>query len=189
MTLHPKFDAPASRPDSARHSAEARHTPTPSDGGVATEEDEAWMAIALAEADRAAEHGDVPIGAVIVDAEGGLLAVGRNRRELTGDPTAHAEIDALRRAATHLGHWRVEGTLYVTLEPCVMCAGALVNARIRRVVYGALDPKGGATESLFRVGDDPRLNHRFSITSRVRHDECVQRLRDFFGKLRADGQK
>lgn len=151
--------------------------------------DEEWMDLALAEADRAAAYGDVPIGAVLIDAEGRLLAEGRNRREQLGDPTAHAELDALRRASQRLGHWRVEGTLYVTLEPCMMCAGALINARVRRVVYGALDPKAGATESLFSVGSDPRLNHRFQIQSGVRQEQCVARLRDFFSQLRASGQK
>lgn len=152
-------------------------------------DDEKWMELALAEADRAAKDGDVPVGAVIVDADGDLLSEGRNRRELEGDPTAHAEIDALRRAAKRLGHWRVEGTLYVTLEPCLMCAGALVNARIRRVVYGALDPKAGATESLYSVGSDARLNHHFDVTSGILKEECVERLQNFFQRLRAQGQK
>jgi tRNA(adenine34) deaminase len=147
------------------------------------------MGLALAEADRAALAGDVPIGAVIVDRDGHLLAEGRNRRELEGDPTAHAEVDALRRAATRVGHWRIEATLYVTLEPCLMCSGALVNARIQRVVYGALDPKAGATESLYQVGSDTRLNHQFEITSGVRREECIQRLQAFFRKLRAQGEK
>jgi tRNA(adenine34) deaminase len=152
-------------------------------------DDEKWMTLALAEADRAAKAGDVPVGAVIVDADGDLLSEGRNRRELEKDPTAHAEIDALRRAAQRLGHWRVEGTLYVTLEPCLMCAGALVNARIRRVVYGALDAKAGATESLYSVGRDERLNHRFDVTSGILKEECVARLQTFFQRLRAQGQK
>lgn len=151
--------------------------------------DEKWMNLALAQADRAAASGDVPVGAIIVDQAGDLLSEGRNRRELEGDPTAHAEIDALRRASKRLGHWRIEGTLYVTLEPCVMCAGALIAARVRRVVYGALDPKAGATESLFSLGNDERLNHRFEVTSGVLRDECVQRLQSFFRKLRAEGQK
>jgi len=154
-----------------------------------TDLDETWMRLALAEADRAAQAGDVPVGAVIVGDDGVLLAEGRNRREQEGDPTAHAEIDALRRAAQRLGHWRVEGTLYVTLEPCVMCAGALVNARVKRVVYGALDPKAGATESLFSVGSDPRLTHRFEIRRGVLEEECVARLQAFFAQLRALGKK
>ncbi len=151
--------------------------------------DEKWMNLALAEADRAAAQGDVPVGAIVLDTEGHLLSEGRNRREAEGDPTAHAEVDALRRAAHRQGHWRLEGTLYVTLEPCLMCAGALLNSRISRVVYGALDAKAGATESLFSVGNDQRLNHRFQITSRVRHDECAARLRDFFRALREQGKK
>lgn len=151
--------------------------------------DETWMKLALAQADSAAASGDVPVGAVIVDRNGDLLSEGRNRRELEGDPTAHAEIDALRRASKRLGHWRIEGTLYVTLEPCVMCAGALVASRILRVVYGALDPKAGATESLFSIGNDERLNHRFEITSGILQDECVERLQSFFKRLRAEGQK
>jgi tRNA(adenine34) deaminase len=152
-------------------------------------DDEAWMRLALEEADQAALAGDVPVGAVIVGEDGLLLAQGRNRREQDGDPTAHAEVDALRRAAVRLGHWRVQGTLYVTLEPCVMCAGALVNARVRRVVYGALDPKAGATESLFCIGSDTRLNHRFEIQQGVLEEECVARLQAFFARLRSLGKK
>lgn len=151
--------------------------------------DETWMKLALAQADLAAASGDVPVGAVIVDQNGELLSEGRNRRELEGDPTAHAEIDALRRASKRVGHWRIEGTLYVTLEPCMMCAGALVAARIVRVVYGALDPKAGATESLFSIGSDDRLNHRFEVTSGILKEECVERLQSFFKRLRAEGQK
>jgi tRNA(adenine34) deaminase len=151
--------------------------------------DDDWMAVALAEADRALAHEDVPIGCVIVkdDSE---LARAHNRREVDGDPTAHAEIRALSAAAAKLGHWRLEGaTLYVTLEPCPMCAGALVNSRIQRVVFGALDPKAGALQSLFTLGNDPRLNHRFDVTGGVRAEECAERLRGFFGMLRARGEK
>lgn len=151
--------------------------------------DLAWMQIALDEADRAAEMGDVPVGAVIVDEFGNELGRGRNRREIDGDPTGHAEIDALRRAAKQRGHWRVEGTLYVTLEPCVMCAGALVNARVKRVVYGAPDLKAGAVDSLFSIGRDARLNHRFEVVRDVLREDAVQRLQTFFRKLRAEGQK
>lgn len=150
--------------------------------------DEDWMQLALEEADRAASAGDVPVGAVVV-VDGQLVSRGRNRRELEADPTAHAEVDALRAASRSIGHWRIEGTLYVTLEPCAMCAGALVNARVKRVVYGALDPKAGAVESLFSIGRDARLNHTFEVTSGVRQEECVERLRAFFRALRADGQK
>jgi tRNA(adenine34) deaminase len=149
-----------------------------------------WMQEALAEADRAALHGDVPVGCVIVGAAGQELARGRNRREVDGDPTAHAEIDALRAGARITGHWRLEGaTVYVTLEPCAMCAGALVNARVARVVYGALDPKAGAVESLFNIGRDGRLNHRFEVTSGVLAPDAVARLQAFFRRLRAAGEK
>lgn len=151
--------------------------------------DLAWMRIALEEARLAALDGDVPVGAVLVDAEGNEWARGRNRREVDGDPTAHAEVVALREASQKTGHWRLEGTLYVTLEPCVMCAGALVNARVKRVVYATTDPKAGAVESLFEVGRDTRLNHRFSVTSGVLREESVQELQAFFRKLRANGQK
>ncbi len=151
--------------------------------------DEDWMRLALEQADFAASHGDVPVGAVIVDPKGALLASGRNRREINGDPTAHAEIDALRKAAQTLGHWRVEGTLYVTLEPCLMCAGALINARITRVVYGAKDAKAGATESLYQIGADTRLNHQFSAEGGVLSLAAVEKLQRFFQALRADGQK
>lgn len=147
------------------------------------------MRVALEEADAAAVAGDVPIGAVIVSDSGTLLGRGRNRRELEGDPTLHAEVDALRTASQQIGHWRVEATLYVTLEPCVMCAGALVNARVRRVVYAATDPKGGAVDSLFTIGQDPRLNHRFAVERGVLAEEAVERLQRFFRRLRAEGQK
>jgi tRNA(adenine34) deaminase len=118
------------------------------------------MQLALAQARAAAVHDDVPIGAVVVR-DGVVIAARHNERELHGDPTAHAEVLALRDAATVVGHWRLtDCTLYVTLEPCVMCAGALVNGRIGRLVYGAIDPKAGAVESLYQVCADDRLNHR-----------------------------
>src|SRR5262245_35775370 len=129
--------------------------------------DEQWMMIALEEARAAAAVGDVPVGAVIV-ADGKLLGRGRNRRELDRDPTAHAEIVALRDAAQTLGQWRIEATLYVTQEPCSMCAGALVNARIKRLVYGCANPKAGAVTSLYSIVTDARLNHRIEVTSGVR---------------------
>lgn len=151
--------------------------------------DDEFMALALEEAERAATHGDVPIGAVIVDDQGLVLGRGRNERELRGDPTAHAEIVALRDASSVVGHWRIEATLYVTLEPCVMCAGALVNARIQRVVFAALDPKAGAVESLYSVGDDARLNHRYPSRGGVLRAESVELLQAFFRRLRAEGQK
>jgi tRNA(adenine34) deaminase len=148
--------------------------------------DEDWMRAALNEAKAAADAGDVPVGAVVIDARGALVASGRNRRELAQDPTAHAEVDALRRAAMSLGHWRLPGaTVYVTLEPCPMCAGALVNARVARVVYGCPDPKAGAVDTLFTIGRDPRLNHRFAVTQGVLADECASQLRAFFARLRS----
>jgi tRNA(adenine34) deaminase len=144
----------------------------------------------LAEAALAADHGDVPIACIVVAADGRELGRAHNRRELDADPTAHAEILALRAAARVLGHWRLEGaTVYVTLEPCPMCAGALVNSRIARLVYAAGDPKAGAVASLFSLGADPRLNHRFASTGGVLADEAVELLQGFFAKLRAAGQK
>jgi tRNA(adenine34) deaminase len=145
--------------------------------------DDDWMMIALEEARAAAATGDVPVGAVIV---GGteLIARGRNRRELDVDPTAHAEIIALREAARALGHWRVEATLYVTQEPCPMCAGAIVNARIKRLVFGCTNPKAGAVQTLYTIPTDPRLNHRVEVASGVRADECAAVLSEFFKELR-----
>jgi len=138
---------------------------------------------ALAEAYAATAHGDVPVGAVLLDAGGRTVAVGHNERELTGDPTAHAEVVALRRGAVAVGEWRLTGhTLVVTLEPCTMCAGALVAARIARVVFGAYDPKAGAIASLFDVVRDPRLNHRPEVVGGIRADECAAVLREFFDR-------
>ncbi len=152
--------------------------------------DDEWMGVALAEADRAAGAGEVPVGCVIVAGDGAELARGHNLRESLSDPTAHAEMLAMRRAAERLRTWRLEGTtLYVTLEPCVMCAGALVHARVARVVYGCDDPKGGAVQTLFTIGRDARLNHRFDVTAGVRSHECAGRLSAFFGQLRALGKK
>ena len=149
-----------------------------------------WMSEALREADAAAETMDVPVGCVIVDAKGLEIGRGRNRRELDRDPTAHAEIIALRQAAARLQCWRLEGcTEYVTLEPCPMCAGALVNARISRLVYGARDPKAGAVESAFFIGNAAGLNHRFAVIGGVAQAECATRLQAFFARLRANGEK
>ena len=149
-----------------------------------------FMRLALAEADAATLHGDVPIGCVITDAAGAVLSQDHNRREQLGDPTAHAEVLCLRQAATKTGHWRLEGaTVYATLEPCPMCAGALVGARVARLVYGARDPKGGAVDSLFTIGTDTRLNHRFPVESGVLAEESAKRLGAFFQKLRAAGEK
>jgi tRNA(adenine34) deaminase len=148
------------------------------------------MGEALQEADAAAAAMDVPVGCVIVDAQGVELARGRNRRERDQDPTAHAEIIALRLAAARLHCWRLDGaTAYVTLEPCPMCAGALVNARITRLVYAARDLKAGAVESAFFIGNGARLNHQFEVVGGVAEEQSVQRLRAFFGRLRANGEK
>jgi len=142
------------------------------------------MQLALAQARAAAEHDDVPIGAVVVR-DGVVIAARHNERELVGDPTAHAEVLALRDAATVVGHWRLlDCTLYVTLEPCLMCAGALVNSRIAQVVYGATDPKAGAIESLYTVCADERLNHRPPVLGGVLADECGQLLKAFFAARR-----
>ena len=131
---------------------------------------------------------DVPIGAVVVSASGLVLGVGANEREATGDPTAHAEVLALRRAAAASGSWRLEGaTLAVTLEPCTMCAGALVLARVARVVFGAWDPKGGAVGSLWDAVRDPRLNHRPEAVGGVLEGPCATLLRGFFEERRASG--
>jgi tRNA(adenine34) deaminase len=146
---------------------------------------ESWMRVALAEADAASAVGEVPVGCVVVDAHGRELARGRNARELQADPTAHAEMIAVREAAARSLSWRLDGaTAYVTLEPCAMCAGALVLARIARVVYGCKDPKGGAVESMFGIGLDERLNHRFEVVAGVLADESAERLRSFFAALR-----
>ncbi len=142
--------------------------------------DDRFMRVALAEAQAAAGHGDVPIGAVVV-VDDQVIAVAHNRREVDLDPTAHAELLAIRAAARVLGSWRLDGaTLYVTLEPCHMCAGAIVLARLPRLVFGATDPKAGAAGSLDNVVDDPRLNHRVDVTSGVLDDQGGDLLRDFF---------
>jgi tRNA(adenine34) deaminase len=147
-------------------------------------DDEAAMALAIDEARRALAHDDVPIGAVVLR-DGAVIAARHNERELTGDPTAHAEILALRDAAAVVGHWRLDDcTLVVTLEPCVMCAGAVVNARVGRLVYGATDPKAGAVGSLYDVPADTRLNHRPPVTAGVRAVECGDLLRTFFADRR-----
>nr|WP_307781167.1 tRNA adenosine(34) deaminase TadA [Rhabdothermincola sediminis] len=143
-------------------------------------DDDAAMAIALDEARRAPNHGDVPIGAVVVIG-GRVVARRHNEREKLGDPTAHAELLALRDAAEALGRWRLDGaTMVVTLEPCPMCAGALVNARIGRLVFGATDPKAGACGSLYNLSCDPRLNHEFELTGGVQAEACGALLTSFF---------
>ena len=158
--------------------------PTPSAVMAPVSDDEA-MQLALEQAAAAVVHGDVPIGAVVVR-DGQVIAARHNERELTGDPTAHAEVLAIRDAANVVGHWRlIDCALYVTLEPCVMCAGALVNARIGRVVFGAADPKAGALVSLYKVCGDPRLNHRPPVVAGVRAEEAGNLLRDFFASRRS----
>jgi tRNA(adenine34) deaminase len=146
--------------------------------------DEYFMRLALREAERALEHEDVPIGAVIVH-EGEVIAAARNERELRGDPTAHAEVLALREASAHLGSWRLLDTaLYVTLEPCAMCAGAIVLGRVPRVVYAAEDPKAGAAGSVFDVLSEPRLNHRPDVARGLLAEEASELLRAFFASRR-----
>jgi len=148
------------------------------------EGDEYFMRLAMREAELASEHGDVPIGAVVARA-GEVIAVARNERELRQDPTAHAEILALRAAAQAFGSWRVlETTLYVTLEPCAMCAGAIVLARVPRVVYGASDPKAGACGSVLDVLSEPRLNHRPEVRGGLLGEECGALLSAFFAARR-----
>lgn len=147
--------------------------------------DEDYMRMALDEARLAAEEGEVPIGAVVVH-EDKVIARAHNRRETDRDPSAHAEFSAMCAAARALDRWRLTGcAVYVTLEPCLMCAGLMVNARIDRCVYGAPDPKGGALGTLFDVSHDERLNHEFEVTSGVLADECATELRSFFRARRA----
>jgi tRNA(adenine34) deaminase len=146
--------------------------------------DDQAMRMALEEAAAAAVHGDVPIGAVVVR-DGKMIAARHNERELTGDPTAHAEVLAIRDAALVVGHWRLlDCTIYVTLEPCAMCAGALVNARIGRLVYAATDPKAGAVASLYELCSDPRLNHRLPVVAGLHAEQAGELLRSFFADRR-----
>ncbi|HEY8524404.1 MAG TPA: nucleoside deaminase [Acidimicrobiales bacterium] len=145
---------------------------------------DAAMTLALDEAAAALGHGDVPVGALVLR-EGEVVARRHNERELTGDPTAHAEILALRDAAAAVGSWRLEGlTLVVTLEPCPMCAGAALAARIARIVFGAADPKAGACGSLYNLGADPRLNHEIEVVAGVRAGEAGDLLTEFFAARR-----
>ena len=143
-----------------------------------------WMETALALAEEAAADGEIPVGAVIVDRDGRIIGRGRNRRE-SGDPLGHAEIFAIREAAAAIGDWRLEGTtMCVTLEPCAMCAGALVNARVERLVFGAFDPKAGFCGSLGNLVQDPRLNHRLSVEGGFLEEQSRALLQRFFRELR-----
>ncbi|MEG9246849.1 tRNA adenosine(34) deaminase TadA [Arthrobacter sp. Soc17.1.1.1] len=149
-------------------------------------EHHAWMGLALKSAELTRTSADVPIGAVVVGPDGDVLGLGWNQREELGDPTAHAEVQAIRAAAARIGAWRLEGcTLVVTLEPCAMCAGASVLARIPRVVFGAWDEKAGASGSVFDVLRERRLNHWTEVVAGVREDECAALLREFFAAQRS----
>ena len=152
---------------------------------------ERWMREALAEAALAAAADEVPIGAVVVhEPTQQIIGRGRNRREGDLDPTAHAEILALREAGQAIGHWRIHDcTLYVTLEPCPMCAGAMVNARLPRVVYGCNDPKAGGVRTLYKICEDDRLNHRVEVIPGVLAGECAETLQAFFRKRREMGER
>ncbi|MSP61496.1 MAG: nucleoside deaminase [Myxococcales bacterium] len=149
-------------------------------------EDEQGMREAIAEAQKARASADVPVGAIVVFDEVVIVGRGHNRREADGDPTAHAEMIAIREAAHHFGRWRlIDCALYVTQEPCPMCAGAIVNSRIDRVIYGCDNPKAGAVRTLYRIADDRRLNHRAQVTSGVLAEECSALLMKFFKNLRS----
>lgn len=149
------------------------------------EEDEFWMRRAIEAAKAARDLNEVPIGACVVDKNGELLAVAENRTIAMSDPTAHAEILALREAARRIGNYRLtECTLYTTIEPCAMCAGALVNARIKRLIFGAHDERFGAVESVFRLCDNSSLNHRIEITKNVLAEDCRRLMQDFFRQKR-----
>lgn len=150
---------------------------------------ERWMRAALEQARRAWECEEVPVGAVIVH-EDRIIAEGYNQRETSNDPTAHAEMLAITQAAQALGSWRLlDCALYVTLEPCPMCAGAIVQARIPLVVYGTTDPKGGACHTLYNITEDPRLNHRATVLGGVMREDCAWMLQQFFAEQRAKGKK
>jgi tRNA(adenine34) deaminase len=147
---------------------------------------ETWMRAALREARRAAAGGEVPVGAVVVGPGGDIIARGHNRPVAAGDPTAHAEVVALRKAARKTGNYRLSGCrLVVTVEPCPMCAGAAVHARIGEIVFGASDPKAGAVQSLYAIASDPRLNHRARIVPGVLAEECAALLKEFFRSRRS----
>jgi len=149
-----------------------------------TEADTRYMREALAQAEEAAQAGEVPVGAVIV-LNGTIISTGHNAREANRSPLAHAEILAIEKAARYLGSWRLTGCdVYVTLEPCIMCMGAMLQGRVQRLVFGCADPKAGAVQSLYALADDPRLNHRISVTGDVLAEKCGAVLSDFFSELR-----
>lgn len=151
--------------------------------------DKEYMELALAEAQKAYDMGEIPIGAVIVDNDGNIVSTGHNLRECSHDATAHAEMEAIRSACDKLERWRLSGcTLYVTIEPCPMCAGALVNSRIDRLVYGSNDSKAGAVESIFNVVNNPALNHQMQVTAGVLDEECSGMMKRFF-KMRREQKK
>ena len=153
--------------------------------GGSGESDAAFMGLALEEARQALNAGEVPVGAVVV-MEGRVIGRGHNAPIGSSDPTAHAEIIALRRAAAAVRNYRLAGAaLYATVEPCAMCCGAALHARVARLIYGAPDPKGGAAESLYRLLDDPRLNHQVAVTGAVRSEDCAALLREFFQTRRS----
>lgn len=148
-----------------------------------------WMRLTLEEAEKARAHQDVPIGALAVR-HGEIIGRGYNRREADHDPTAHAEMLAIRQAAQHLGHWRLEQvTLYCTLEPCAMCGGAMVLARLPRLVYATTDPKAGCAGSILDIVRHPRLNHHVEVTAGILSEEASEQIRSFFRELRSQGQK
>lgn len=152
-------------------------------------EDERWMAHALDQARRAFDEEEVPVGAIVVH-DGHVVGEGYNQRESLQDPTAHAEMIAITQAAAALKSWRLlDCTLYVTLEPCPMCAGAIVQGRLPTIVYGTTDPKAGACDSLYQITNDDRLNHQVTVRSGVLRDDCRRLLQDFFAQQRAQGKK
>ncbi|MCC7350828.1 MAG: nucleoside deaminase [Phycisphaerales bacterium] len=158
---------------------------------LSVESAETWMRLALAEAQQAASLDEVPIGCIIVhQPTGRIVGRGYNRRQIDHDPTAHAEIIALRQAGQALDHWRLlDCILVVTLEPCPMCAGAIVNARVPKLIYGCDDPKAGGVRTLYRIAEDDRLNHRVEVTSGVLAEQCAELLRNFFQRQRSMGKK
>jgi tRNA(adenine34) deaminase len=163
-----------------------RSDPPNADISTGALDDQALMQAALAEARKAWEEGEVPVGAIVVDPAGKIIGRGYNRPIASSDPTSHAEIVALRQAAAHSRNYRLPGcVMYVTIEPCIMCLGALLQARIQRLVFGAPDPKGGACVSLYRLPEDERLNHRLEVVAGVAEADCRNLLQEFFRRRRS----